>query len=571
MITSRAIKTGKTVGITAPRPRDGDAQTDYNEGYAKGHYEFSQQTSSPPTPAATSTEPSPEGGASADRTAELDQQFKGWVAEGNWPLAAEVLNGFNSDDIHARLAGLTPDQISSLHQGALENPRLGPQSQVAMLSQSEIAVASSSATDPETGLTADDVGRMDLSGKLIASLKSAIHQSPAAFGAQVDALLQPEALAEFAFFTALFAALQSTPAGWVTDLAIIGLEAYLIGPLVYQGVKDLLDFFSIASGAKTPADIRAAGRAFADAAGILGIAILMKLIFHEGGAAEEEAPNGGAKVEPGKPPETVAETSEPKPAESAPGISEIPTDPVDVQALLDETAPKTKLSRSELRAEKAIADRLPAESINEPPFTLRRELPNGHEIKETADGRFCERCSGPCAVYNADGDLITEDVPSFEEEFGHPEEEPGRMRELQSRAPFEQEPLERGRDADRVQAHLYKANQVRLNNGRGPILDSYNPGDEIVSRKDYQLAKTRPEVADFLLDEILDKYARGNVIADTAENRAQLPADEIGKPLSGRYVLEVAPQIEPIPTELLERAERLQITIRDYDGVVYTK
>jgi hypothetical protein len=44
-----------------PGPRDGDALTDYNEGYAKGHYEFSQQTSSAaaPAPAPTPTAPSP--------------------------------------------------------------------------------------------------------------------------------------------------------------------------------------------------------------------------------------------------------------------------------------------------------------------------------------------------------------------------------------------------------------------------------------------------------------------------------------------------------------------------------
>ena len=47
---------GLNGGDSQPGPRDGDALTDYNEGYAKGHYEFSQQT-----------------GYAADRLAGLDE------------------------------------------------------------------------------------------------------------------------------------------------------------------------------------------------------------------------------------------------------------------------------------------------------------------------------------------------------------------------------------------------------------------------------------------------------------------------------------------------------------------
>jgi ribosomal protein S15P/S13E len=77
----------------------------------------------------------PAEGTGADRSY-LDQQFRGWVAEGNWPLAAEALQEFNNDDdILARLAPpeITQDQIAKLHQGALDNPRVGPQSRVALL------------------------------------------------------------------------------------------------------------------------------------------------------------------------------------------------------------------------------------------------------------------------------------------------------------------------------------------------------------------------------------------------------------------------------------------------------
>ena len=47
---------GLNGGESQAGPRDGDALTDYNEGYAKGHYEFSQGSASPaPAPGQTTT------------------------------------------------------------------------------------------------------------------------------------------------------------------------------------------------------------------------------------------------------------------------------------------------------------------------------------------------------------------------------------------------------------------------------------------------------------------------------------------------------------------------------------
>jgi hypothetical protein len=130
----QGYKDGVSGGDAQPVPRDGDALTDYNEGYAKGHHEFTQQSSSAAGPVAASAPTAP-GAADADKAADLDRQFKGWEAERNWPLAAEVLNAFNYDDLHARLTApdMTQDEIASLHQGALDNPRLGRDSQIALL------------------------------------------------------------------------------------------------------------------------------------------------------------------------------------------------------------------------------------------------------------------------------------------------------------------------------------------------------------------------------------------------------------------------------------------------------
>jgi hypothetical protein len=164
---------------------------------------------------------------------------------------------------------------------------------------------------------------MDKTQKLVAALKSAVKQAPQAFGDQMEAMLQPEALLQFAVFTSLFIALQATPAGWATDLAVIGLEAYLIGPLVFQALSDLVEFCDKATSAQDQPTIDQAGHALADALGILGIALLMKLLFHEGGKVEpEEAPSGKAEIKPKSAgDEAPAEKTPPadKPSDAQPG------------------------------------------------------------------------------------------------------------------------------------------------------------------------------------------------------------------------------------------------------------
>jgi hypothetical protein len=84
-------------------------------------------------------------------TVNPDQEYQTAVQSGDWPAAAEWLNGFNREDIQARLAGLTQDQITSLHQGALDNPRVGPQSQIAQLTVPGTPLAS---TAPPVASTA---------------------------------------------------------------------------------------------------------------------------------------------------------------------------------------------------------------------------------------------------------------------------------------------------------------------------------------------------------------------------------------------------------------------------------
>jgi hypothetical protein len=74
--------------------------------------------------------PSPQ--SAEERAADLDRNYQGWLAEGNYSEAAEALNGFNLDDINARLGSLSPQQIAEMHLAAVSNPRLGRLSQVAL-------------------------------------------------------------------------------------------------------------------------------------------------------------------------------------------------------------------------------------------------------------------------------------------------------------------------------------------------------------------------------------------------------------------------------------------------------
>jgi hypothetical protein len=140
------------------------------------------------------------------------------------------------------------------------------------------------------------------------------------------------------------------------------------------------------------------------------------------------------------------------------------------------------------------------------------------------------------------------------------------VRELDYRDGWE-EKTERGRDADRAQALHYRANQVRLSNGK--VLDSYEPSQEIVSRKTTQLSKLADSTLQAIIDEFYDKYPPGEIIADTPTARAEYPK-LIGEPLKGRWILEVEPQQTDPPQDFVDQLERLGITLRDFDFKVLT-
>lgn len=98
-------------------------------------------------------------------------------------------------------------------------------------------------------------------------------------------------------------------------------------------------------------------------------------------------------------------------------------------------------------------------------------------------------------------------------------------------------------------------------------LDSYTPGELIVSRKLTQFGDIAESTAKGYIDEFARKYPKGTRIADTAKTRELGIA---GDRLDGKMVLEVPPQTGPIDPDILEYAYLHKIHIVDVNGLDHT-
>jgi hypothetical protein len=94
-------------------------------------------------------------------------------------------------------------------------------------------------------------------------------------------------------------------------------------------------------------------------------------------------------------------------------------------------------------------------------------------------------------------------------------------------------------------------------------LDSYDPGEEIVSRKNSQLAELDSSTWQNEIREIPYKYAPGTKIISRK-------GDLYGRTLTGDMILEVPVQNAPVPEEIIRYASRRQVIIRDVNGLVHT-
>jgi hypothetical protein len=95
------------------------------------------------------------------------------------------------------------------------------------------------------------------------------------------------------------------------------------------------------------------------------------------------------------------------------------------KTLLESTAAKSgeELTPAEATTEREIANRTKGEPIEDPPFTTKHELPNGHEIEETPEGDRFKRCSGRCIILDGDGDLV--EITDEDANFGAAGDEKG--------------------------------------------------------------------------------------------------------------------------------------------------
>jgi hypothetical protein len=195
------------------------------------------------------------------------------------------------------------------------------------------------------------------------------------------------------------------------------------------------------------------------------------------------------------------------------------------------------------------------------------EQPGGKVADDELTRLINEQKADKDAQFRGETGLEHGDEESLPDETIPHGDEPGRIAELDSREPSRPDPerMQQGNDFDSAQRGVYTADQLKLENGK--ILDSYTPGEEIVSRKHTQLAEISPAQAEKHVNEILDKYAPGNTIADTPANNAWYP-DLVGKQLAGEMVLEVPIQNAPVPPEFGDWAARMGVTIRDFNGQV---
>lgn len=123
-------------------------------------------------------------------------------------------------------------------------------------------------------------------------------------------------------------------------------------------------------------------------------------------------------------------------------------------------------------------------------------------------------------------------------------------------------------NTEREGAHLHNEVDIEspFEKGKRVRLDSYNPGQGIVSRKYPAGEILDTERATKYITELVEKYPQGARIANTPKNRL---AGLAGQTLRGPPILEVPVLLGDVPQEVLEFAERAGVIIRDSTGKVY--
>lgn len=217
-------------------------------------------------------------------------------------------------------------------------------------------------------------------------------------------------------------------------------------------------------------------------------------------------------------------------------------------------------------------------------MTPRPRRPGGDSGGDGTTGRPSQRSgdvdasSSISTAQEATTDIATRGRPGGASGNGQPTNQPGESGTGESSRPeWLQQRIEEGNEFNRRREPYYEdqggANEVhvepRSDRGQYPRVDSYVPGEEIVSRKHTQLGDVQESTAIGYLRELANTYGPGTVVADTPTNRRDLGDEAIGQPMDGDMVLEVPVQNGDVPPAVLAEARRLGIIIRDENGRTY--
>lgn len=128
--------------------------------------------------------------------------------------------------------------------------------------------------------------------------------------------------------------------------------------------------------------------------------------------------------------------------------------------------------------------------------------------------------------------------------------------------------VQAGNKFNAEQSKNYPYNELYVNkpNGNGYYrVDSYNPATgEIVSRNFTQFSDITESTATNYIREAVNKYPAGATIAKVPSS-----GSFGGDALRGTNILEVPPQVKPIPQSVLNAADKAGVVIRDTNGKVY--
>ena len=130
--------------------------------------------------------------------------------------------------------------------------------------------------------------------------------------------------------------------------------------------------------------------------------------------------------------------------------------------------------------------------------------------------------------------------------------------------------INNGNEFNRIMSSKYPYNELYVANPKSATgyfrVDSYDPATrEIISRKFTQFSQIQESTGIGYIKEAVRKYSPGAVIS----NVPSTPTTLRGRKLTGKLILEVPAQVNPIPQSVLRAAQEENVIIRDTTGRIY--